>query len=75
MSSPLGGMFDTMLSELSDHNEFSAFISNDQRSQILKGLFDGYYGTELGADVIFDTNRVWSPGWSRSSNCFRAARS
>jgi sulfotransferase len=59
MSGPLGGMFDTMLGELSDHNEYSVFISNDQRRRILKGLFDGYYGSEFSADVIFDTNRVW----------------
>jgi hypothetical protein len=58
MSGPLGGMFDTMLSELSDHNEYSVFISNDQRRRMLKGLFDGYYGPEFSADVIFDTNRV-----------------
>jgi sulfotransferase len=59
MSGPLAGMFDAMLSELSDRNEFSVFISNDQRRRILKGLFDGYYGPEFSADVIFDTNRLW----------------
>ncbi len=59
MSGPLGGMFDTMLSELSDQSEFSVFVSNDQRSRILKGLFDSYYGPEFGGDVIFDTNRIW----------------
>ena len=31
MSGPLAGVFDAMLSELSDQNEFSLFISNDQR--------------------------------------------
>ena len=59
MSGPLGGMFDTMLSELSDQNEFSVFISNDQRRRILNGLFNSYYGPEFGAEVIFDTSRVW----------------
>jgi sulfotransferase len=59
MSSPLANMFDTMLSELSDHGEFSVFISNDQRRRILRGLFDGYYGPEFNADVVFDTSRVW----------------
>lgn len=59
MSGPLGGMFDTMLSELSDRNEFSVFIGNDQRQRILRGLFDGYYGPEFHADVVFDTNRLW----------------
>jgi sulfotransferase len=59
MSGPLAGVFDAMLSELSDQNEFSLFISNDQRRRILKSLFDGYYGPEFSADVIFDTSRVW----------------
>jgi len=59
MSSPLGGSFDTMLSQLSDHSEFSVFISNDQRRRILKGLFEGYYGPEFSAEVIFDTSRIW----------------
>lgn len=59
MSGPLGSLFDTMLSELSDQNEFSLFISNDQRHRMLKGLFDSYYGPEFGAEVIFDTSRVW----------------
>jgi sulfotransferase len=59
MSGPLAGMFDAMLGELSDRNEFSVFISNAQRRRILKGLFDGYYGAEFSANVIFDTNRLW----------------
>jgi sulfotransferase len=59
MSGPLAGMFDTLLSELSDRNEFSMFISNGQRSRILQGLFDGYYGPEFSADVVFDTSRLW----------------
>jgi sulfotransferase len=59
MSGPLAGAFDTMLSELSDRNEFSVFINNDQRRRILNGLFDGYYGPEFSADVIFDTSRLW----------------
>ncbi|MDH2385123.1 sulfotransferase [Bradyrhizobium sp. CER78] len=59
MSGPLAGMFDAMLSDLSDRNEYSVFISNDQRRRILRGLFDGYYGPEFNADVIFDTNRLW----------------
>ena len=58
-SGPLAGMFDAMLSELSDRNEFAVFISNDQRRRILEGLFDGYYGQEFSAEVIFDTSRLW----------------
>jgi sulfotransferase len=59
MTSPLAGIFDTLLSELSDRNEFSIFINNGQRRRILTGLFDGYYGPEFTADVVFDTSRLW----------------
>jgi sulfotransferase len=59
MSSPLSGMVDAMLGEMSDRNEFSAFITDAQRQRVLQGLFASYYGTELAADVVFDTNRRW----------------
>ena len=60
MSSPLAGMVDAMSSEMSDQNQYSAFINDEQRQRVLRGLFAGYYGPEFSADVIFDTNRAWS---------------
>lgn len=59
MTGPLGGMTNAMLGEMSDRNEFSMFITNEQRRRVLRGLFENYYGTEFAADVIFDTNRMW----------------
>ncbi|NII73994.1 sulfotransferase [Dyella sp. SG562] len=59
MSSPLAGMVDAMLGEMSDRNEYAAFISDEQRQRVLRGLFASYYGTEFTAQVIFDTNRTW----------------
>jgi sulfotransferase len=59
MSSPLAGMVDAVLGEMSDRNQFSAFISDEQRRRVLHGLFAGYYGVEFTADVIFDTSRTW----------------
>ncbi|MEW9573825.1 sulfotransferase [Rhodanobacter sp. Si-c] len=59
MSGPIGGAFNTMLGELSGRNEYSVFVSDEQRRRLLKGLFDSYYGSEYSADVVFDTNRAW----------------
>ncbi|WP_081944750.1 sulfotransferase family protein [Sphingopyxis sp. MWB1] len=59
MSSPLAGMVDAMLGEMSDRNELSVFISDEQRRRVLRGLFEGYYGQDFAGDVIFDTNRTW----------------
>jgi sulfotransferase len=59
MSSPVGGLFNTLQGEMSGRNEYSVFITDTQRRRILQGLFDDYYGAEFGADVVFDTNRTW----------------
>ncbi|GLQ93085.1 sulfotransferase family protein [Dyella acidisoli] len=59
MSGPVGGMFTTLLHELSGQNEFSMFINDAQRQRILRGLFANYYDGEVDAEVVFDTSRVW----------------
>ncbi len=59
MGSPVGGLFDTLQGEMSGRNEYAMFIDEVQRQRILRGLFDDYYGDEFGADVVFDTHRIW----------------
>ena len=59
MSSPVAGMVDAMLGEMSDRNEYSIFITDPQRQRVLRGLFANYYGAEFAGDTIFDTSRVW----------------
>jgi sulfotransferase len=59
MSSPVAGMFTTLLGELSERNEFSVFIDDAKRQRILRGLFTNYYDGDVSADVVFDTNRTW----------------
>ena len=59
MSSPVGGLFDTLQGEMSGRNESAMFVSDAQRQRILRGLFDDYYGDEFSADVVFDTHRIW----------------
>jgi sulfotransferase len=58
MSSPLGGLFNTLLTDMSAKNEGAVFIDNEKRQRILRGLFDNYYA-DHPEDVIFDTNRTW----------------
>ena len=58
MSGPMASMVDHTLEQMSGRNEFSSFISNAQRNNIIHGLFNGYYKT-IDKPVIFDTNRSW----------------
>lgn len=59
MSGPVGGLFNTLQGEMSGRNEYSVFITDAQRRRILEGVFDGYYGEQFAAEVVFDTNRIW----------------
>lgn len=59
MSSPIGTLFTSLLSEFAAGNEISTQINRDQRRRILRGLFDSYYAEQIDDGVIFDTNRIW----------------
>ena len=58
MSGPLGGLFGTLLGEMSARSEFSVFIDDDQRKRVLRGLFENFYA-DSSAEVVFDTSRAW----------------
>jgi sulfotransferase len=60
MSGPVGGIFNTLLREMSGQNEFSVFITDAQRKRMLESVFWNFYGPEFEAEVIFDTNRMWT---------------
>lgn len=59
MTSPVGGLVDRMLEAMSEDNEFSAFISHEQKRALILGIFSGYYHPQTDKEVIFDTNRLW----------------
>lgn len=59
MSGPVAGLVTTALREMSAANEYSVFISDEQRKRILHGIVDNYYGPEFDDKCIFDTNRGW----------------
>ncbi len=60
MTSPVGTLFSTMLSQFSAGSEFGPVISHEQRRRLLGGLFTNYYADHVSSRVIFDTNRMWS---------------
>lgn len=59
MSSPVGAFVSAVLDQVSAGSEFGPVVSTEQRKRILRGLFDSYYADQP-AEVIFDTNRLWS---------------
>lgn len=73
MSSPVGGLFNTLLTEMSARNEGAVFIDNDKRQRILRGLFDNYYA-DLSTPVVFDTNRLWCSKLPALMSLFPEAR-
>lgn len=59
MSSPIAGLFDGMIAQVSAGTELSSTVTEAQRARLLRGLFDSYYA-EQDEEVIFDTNRAWT---------------
>ena len=60
MTSPVGQVFGAALSAMGAENEFAVFFKENQKRDILRGIFEGYYAHLEDRPVIFDTNRVWT---------------
>ena len=59
MSSPVAGLFEGVISQVSAGTELSTMVNQDQRKRILSGLFESYYA-DHEQPVIFDTSRSWT---------------
>jgi sulfotransferase len=61
MTSPVGSLVNHMLEAMSNDQEYSVFLSDQQKRQLLISIFANYYQDQFqgGAEVIFDTNRIW----------------
>lgn len=73
MSSPVAGLFGTMLEELSARNEFAVFYDDAARKRVLRGIVDNYYG-DNARSVIFDTSRAWCARMPALAELFPDAR-
>ncbi|MGF1502579.1 MAG: sulfotransferase [Paracoccaceae bacterium] len=59
MSSPIAGLFDGVIAQVSAGTEMASMVSTEQRARLLRGLFESYYA-DREEPVIFDTNRSWT---------------
>lgn len=56
----MGPLFNSLLKDMSQGNEYGLFIDNEQRAKILAAVFDAYYHRIHPKQVVFDTNRMWT---------------
>ena len=59
MSSPVAGLFEGVIAQVSAGSELSTMVNQEQRQRILSGLFESYYADQQNP-VIFDTSRSWT---------------
>jgi len=59
MTSPVGAIYLAMLGAVSRKNEAAVFIDEDQKRELLTGVFRNYYHKIAADKVVFDTNRLW----------------
>jgi sulfotransferase len=61
MTSPLADIMGVVIAEASSKNDFSFDVSDEQRVAMLRGLVENFYSGHAGggADVVFDTSRLW----------------
>ena len=59
MTSPLADIMGAVIAEASSKNDFSFDVSDEQRVALLRGLVENFYSVPGGADVMFDTSRLW----------------
>jgi sulfotransferase len=59
MTGPVGSLFGAMLGAMGSQNETAIFLSDAQKRDLLRGLFESYYRPQERKAVVFDTNRAW----------------
>jgi sulfotransferase len=74
MSSPVANLCGQLLATMRAGNEWSVQIDGEQRENILRSVFDGYYRKILSEKVVFDTNRAWCSRMPALARLFPAAR-
>lgn len=59
MTSPLADIMGVVMAEASSKNDFSFDVTDEQRVALLRGLVENFYSVQSGANVVFDTSRLW----------------
>jgi sulfotransferase len=74
MSSPMAGLFQRTLRGMGPGNEFATLITDAQRRNVLRALFDGYYQEIHPKKLVIDTNRLWCSKMPAIAELFPEAR-
>lgn len=74
MSSPVGALFNQLLGAMGATHEHAVFIEDEQRQDVLRGLFDGYYRKIHQEKLVFDTNRLWCSRMAAIATLFPKAK-
>ena len=74
MTSPVGSMYRALEEAMSRRNQAAVFLTDEQRQDVLKGLFSSYYNRDGDKQVIFDTNRMWCTKLPALSQLFPESR-
>ena len=74
MTSPVGAMYMALEGAMSRRNEAAVFIEDEQRRDVLKGLFSNYYAGIHKDRLVFDTNRAWCTKLPALTQLFPKAR-
>jgi sulfotransferase len=72
MTSPVSSLYSAMESAMARRNENAVWITDDQRIEILRGVFHGYYKDRSG--IVFDTSRFWTHRLTALSKLFPEAK-
>ncbi len=74
MSSPVGPLFQRLISGMGPQNEFAAAMTEMQKHNILHGLFENYYADLHTTKTVFDTSRLWCSRMPALEQLFPQAR-
>lgn len=74
MTSPVGPVFNAALTAMGAENEFSVFFKEEQKRDILMGIFDGFYQHVDAQELVFDTNRMWTSRLAAVRKLFSEAK-
>lgn len=74
MTSPVGAMYMALEGAMSRKSEAAVFIDEEQRRNVLKGLFANYYHAIHPDRLVFDTNRAWCTKLPALTQLFPEAR-
>lgn len=73
VTSPLYAMTDRMIDAMGADKKYASFFDDTRRARVLRGVFDSFY-EDNPAEVIFDTNRLWTGNIALVAQLFPQAR-